>query len=203
MNDAIKMQISAFVDGELPQNEAELLLRRLCQDGELRQQAAEYMAMGRAMRGERRVAGMGKLRNRILAALDETPLQEESGVTESVKPRFLRPLAGVAIAATVALAAILGLQQMSAVPDVDPAAGTETIAESVQDSAYTVPDQVDDQLRDYYLRHSETSSYFGASSINPRIVTVQFDVDAAADLLEQPVDEDEADSAETPDVETP
>ena len=39
MNDAIKMQISAFVDGELPDNECELLLRRLSHDAELRQQA--------------------------------------------------------------------------------------------------------------------------------------------------------------------
>ena len=37
MNDGIKMQISAFVDGELPDNEAELLLRRLSQDLDLRQ----------------------------------------------------------------------------------------------------------------------------------------------------------------------
>ena len=38
MNDALKIQISAFVDGELPENESELLLRRLSQDIALRQQ---------------------------------------------------------------------------------------------------------------------------------------------------------------------
>ena len=32
MNEGIEMQISAFVDGELPENEAELLLRRMSQD---------------------------------------------------------------------------------------------------------------------------------------------------------------------------
>ena len=53
MNDAIKTQISAFVDGELPDNESEMLLRRLSQDLELRQQAAEYFAIGRAMQGHR------------------------------------------------------------------------------------------------------------------------------------------------------
>ena len=76
MNDGIKMQISAFVDGELPQNEAELLLRRLCQDRELRQQVAEYLAMGRVIRGERSVSGMSTLRGRISASLDDTSLQE-------------------------------------------------------------------------------------------------------------------------------
>ena len=51
MNEAIRMQLSAFVDGELPENEAEMLLRRLSQDVELRQQVAEFMAIGRALRG--------------------------------------------------------------------------------------------------------------------------------------------------------
>ncbi len=35
MNEGIEMQISAFVDGELPENEAELLLRRMSEDLEL------------------------------------------------------------------------------------------------------------------------------------------------------------------------
>ena len=61
MNEALKMQISAFVDGELPENEAELLLRRLSQDAELRQQVSRYLEIGRAIRQERDVAGMDQL----------------------------------------------------------------------------------------------------------------------------------------------
>jgi len=205
MNDAIKTQISAFVDGELPQNEAELLLRRLCQDRELRQQAAEYLAMGRVMRGERRVAGMNRLRERISAVLDDKSLQEEFAVAESTRSRYLRPVAGAAIAATVALAALIGLQQMYAVPDADLLPGNETIAESADVSAYTVPVQDDDQLRDYYLRHSATSSYFGANSINARLVTLQLreGVIIDADDSEALADEDEAASADTVDAQTP
>ena len=76
MNDAIKMQISAFVDGELPENEAQLLLRRMSQDRQLRQQAATYLMIGRSLRGERSVAGMTTLRERISAAIDDS-VQEE------------------------------------------------------------------------------------------------------------------------------
>ena len=47
MNDGIRMQISAYVDGELPENEAELLLRRMSQDAELRQEVAEYLGSHR------------------------------------------------------------------------------------------------------------------------------------------------------------
>ena len=204
MNDAIKMQISAFVDGELPQNEAELLLRRLCQDGELRQQAAEYLAMGRAMRGERSIAGLSKLRERISAALGETSLQPDLDVAEIGTQRFLRPVAGVAIAATVALAALLGLQQLQigTAPDADSSAGTELVAE---DNIYTVPVQDDDQLLEYYTRHSATSSYFGANSINARLVTLQVRegdlVELEAD--EPPVEDSEDESTEAPEQQTP
>ena len=64
MNEAIRMQVSAFVDGELPENEAELLVRRLSQDAVLRQQVAEYLAIGRIMRGEYSVQGSDVLRER-------------------------------------------------------------------------------------------------------------------------------------------
>jgi hypothetical protein len=199
MNDGIKMQISAFVDGELPQNEAELLLRRLCQDRELRQQAAEYLAMGRVIRGERHVAGMSTLRERISASLDDTSFVEEFDVPDTARPRFGRPLAGVAIAATVALAALLGLQQLSEVPELDPAVTGGAVAEST-DGSYTVPDQEDDLLRDYYLRHSATSSYFGANSINARLVTLQLreDVIIDSESAEQRVEEEQQTPADTP-----
>jgi hypothetical protein len=193
MNDAIRMQISAFVDGELPQNEAELLLRRLCQNGNLRQQAAEFLAMGRAMRGERSVAGMANLRGRISAALDDTTFQEEPDVVSSVRPRFLRPLAGVAIAATVALAALLGLQQVSVGPEAESLPANTAVAERIDDDgAYTVPNQVDDPLRDYYLRHSASSSYFGANSINARLVTLQLREDVIVDSISAEMPDEDA-----------
>lgn len=209
MNDAIRMQISAFVDGELPQNEAELLLRRMCQDGDLRQQAAEFLAAGRVMRGERSVAGMKHLRDRIAATLDDTSLvQEELVAGKTGGPRFLRPLAGVAIAATVALAAVIGLQQVSSVPGVDTLLRDAAVADIVDNDSYTVPEQDDGQLRDYYLRHTASSSYFGANSINARLVTLQLreDVNIDSGAAEPPADDDEdvaAESAGSSDAQTP
>ena len=199
MNDAIKTQISAFVDGELPDNEAELLLRRMSQDSELRQQAAEYLCMGRAIRGERSVVGIGQLRGRISAALDDKEFLQEFDVAVTTRSGFMRPLAGVAIAATVALAALLGLQQLSAVPDANPPATDGAVAENVVDRAYTEPQLADDQLRDYYLRHSATASYFGASSINARLVTLELrdGVIVDSEFAEQPVDESEDEDEST------
>ena len=205
MNEAIRTQISAYVDGELPHNEAELLLRRMCQDRELRQQAAEYLALGRAMRGERLVAGTDRLRNRISAALDDTSLvQEEYVAVATRRNRYLRPLTGVAIAATVAVAAIFGLQQMAGVPGSDSLPTAEPVA-GVADSAYTVPDRADDQLRDYYLRHSESSSEFGANSINTRLVTLQLYEDVTIDGEDEPAADEPAtgESNDSTDNQTP
>lgn len=166
MNDQIKTQISAFVDGELPANEAELLLRRMCQDAELRRLAAGYLALGRAMRGERAVAGMDRLRNRIAAALDDQSMQQDDSVIAAAKPRLLRPLAGVAIAATAALAAILILQQVTG--DTDTAPEVRQAADR-----YTVPGTDDEQLRRYRLRHAVSSSYLDPNGISAQLATLE------------------------------
>ena len=67
------------------------------------------------------------------------------------------------------------------------------------DTGYTVPELPDDQLREYYLRHSASSSPFGTSSINARLVTMQLRegmlVEADA-VPGQPIDEDTSNDIE-------
>ena len=169
MNDAIRMQLSAYVDGELPENEAELLLRRMSQDVDLRREVAEYLAMGRVMRGEVSVAGTDSIRDRVLAAIDDTEIVADPAIDNGAATRTIKPLVGVAIAATVALAAIFGLQQTNTVDVNVTAEPVPTVADVVPD--YT-PQQ--DQLRQYFLSHGETSSQLGANGMNSRLVTLRF-----------------------------
>lgn len=184
------MQVSAFVDGELPENEAELLVRRLSQDAVLRQQVAEYLAIGRVVRGEYSVKGSDGLRERISAELEERPLQEaaDTAVTQT-SSRYVRPLAGFAIAATVALAAIFGLRQTIGV-DTDPQ-DAQTIAADV--TMETVPAMNDDELRQLYLLHGEASNTF-----NARRVAVQFRVE---ELVEESTDDTELPADEAAEAE--
>ncbi len=163
------MQLSAYVDDELPQNEAELLLRRLSQDVKLRQEVAEYLAIGRVMRGEVGVAGIDGIRNRVLAAIDDTAGTTDAVMENEPATRALKPLVGVAIAATVALAAIFGLQQTTGVDDVVLQDGNPLRVEVVPDYA---PQQ--DLLRQYFLSHGETSSQLGANGMKSRFVTLRF-----------------------------
>ena len=172
MNEAIRMQLSAFVDGELPENEAELLLRRLSQDAELRQHVAEYMAIGRAIRGDTQVAGIDGLRNRVAATIDEAPSHDEAVDEVPAGDRMIRPLVGFAIAATVAVVAIFGLQRMTAIDGQAP-----QVADSQESSSYTEPpsDTLEDQLlREFRRTHAESVSQ---QSINTRLISLEFSED--------------------------
>jgi negative regulator of sigma E activity len=161
------MQLSAFVDGELPENEAELLLRRLSQDRELRQQVAEFMAIGRAMRGEVQAGGIDRLRERVAEAIDAAPVVLHDADEESTEQGFVRPLAGFAIAATVALVAIFGLRQMS-VDEQLPAVANEAPATYTQQQPGDIRN--DEMLREMRRMHDETSA---DQSIDTRLTTLQ------------------------------
>ncbi len=184
MNDAIRMQISAFVDGELPDAEADLLLRRMGQDAELRRKAAEYLEIGRVMRGEQSIAGISRLQERIAAGIDDRPFDGGETIAEPATGRSMRPLIGVAVAASVALIALFGLQLT---PGVDGTAEpVNNVAEVAEDSSYTVPQPIDEQLRQYYLSHGASSSELGANGINARLVTLRLTEEGLADDEEQP-----------------
>jgi negative regulator of sigma E activity len=172
------MQVSAFVDGELPENEADLLVRRLSQDADLRKQVSEYLAIGRIMRGEYNVQGSDVLRERIAAKLDERPLQEPAdSVTAAPPNRYLRPAAGAAIAATVALVAIFGLGQVA---DVDqPDAATAVVADEV--ASETVPTLDDAELRRLLREHGGDSNSFATRFISLQMRAEELAVATAAE----------------------
>lgn len=192
MNDAIRMQISAFVDGELPDAEADLLLRRMSQDADLRKQAAEFLEIGRFMRGEPGVPGVERLQERISAEIDDKPLAADEAPHEAPTGRSLRPLLGVAVAASVALVAIFGLQLRPGLESAADGAADNVVAEGADAPGYIVPPQpVDDELRQYVLSHGASSSELGANSMNTRLVSLR--------LTEEALEAEEADDEKADD----
>jgi len=163
----------------------------MSQDAELRRKAAEYLEIGRALRGERNVQGIDRLLDRIAAEIDDKPMDAAVPVPASAPARAIRPLAGIAVAASVALIAIFGLQ---VTPGVDEEVASESaVAETAGDPGYTVPQQIDEQLRQYYLSHGASSSELGANGMNARLVTLRL---SEEELSEEEVeDSDEADEA--------
>ena len=194
MNDAIRMQISAFVDGELPDNEADLLLRRMGQDAELRQIVAEYLAIGRTLRGEASMTGVDRIHERVSASIDDKPLEAGEPAEAAPANRSIRPLAGGAIAAAVALLAIFGLQQTSSVNGIDSISPGTASVDTSADSGYTAQG-ISDQLRHYYLSHGETATANGANGMNARLVTLRFSEEVLPES--PPADADERDTDDT------
>ena len=210
MNDALKIQISAFVDGELPDNESELLLRRLSQDAALRQQVSRYLEIGRAIRQDREVPGMEQLRGRIAAALGDelTQADDEQNVVGSA---LMTPTTGVAVAATVAAVALLGLSQLGgpgnpelqraiAIDD-GPAVYTEPAIEAV------LAEQPSEMLLQYQLSHGDSSPGLGPNGVRMRVISLEQRelVEIEPDPHLVPSEANDADDAqdEEPRVDTP
>jgi sigma-E factor negative regulatory protein RseA len=160
MSEQIREQVSAFLDGELPNSETELLLKRLSRDGELRESFGRYALIGEAVRGgSHRLMARG-FAARVNLAIDGEPVQAHGPVPQIHAPRWWRPFAGVAVAAGVAAIAVVALQQRadapgvrapaliaarSAAPQANPAAENRVLAQNAAGPApreaisYTVP----------------------------------------------------------------
>ena len=165
------MQVSEFVDGELPENESELLLRRLSQDAELRQLVSQYLEIGRLVRGEPALPQIAELRARIAAELGNEPATTVEEQPKSEGNRFLKPLAGFAVAASVALVAIFSLQGPGTTPET-----TEGVADTA--TTYTEP-SASDHLNELVRQHEEDYSS------NRRITElVTLDIDNQSTLTE-------------------
>ncbi len=187
MNETIRMQLSAFVDGELPESETELLLRRISQDVALRAEVAEFIEIGRAMRGEHTVVGIHALRTRISTAIDDDVVAPPEAEEATPRQRLAKPLGGMAIAAAVAVVAIVGLQQTTTVDGDAAVAGSGTGDAAVTE--YVVPPD-DPELREFMRMHGELSSEQGANGMNVRDVT--FRIRGSEGTLEEVVPGEEA-----------
>ena len=172
MSEQIREQVSAFLDGELPNSETELLLKRLTRDAELRESFGRYALIGEAVRGP----GGGLLTKgfsgRVNLAIDGEPAVAANGSSAHERsPRWWRPLAGVAVAAGVAVVAVGALQHrtdprtarvMASVPAISTAA-LQTPREAI---SYTVPTVSSGalavlppaRLTNYVFAHSRYSS---------------------------------------------
>ena len=168
------MQLSAHVDGELPESEAELLIRRLSQDSALRTEVAEFIEIGRSLRGELAVAGIHGLRCRIQAVLDSGAALPAGIAEPQSRQRFFKPLGGLAVAVTVAVVAIAGFERLSTVDPVQaPEAGQ--IAGQVD---YVVPPEHSD-FRKYLRMHGESTFARGANGMGARLASFEL-IDVAA-----------------------
>lgn len=186
MSEKIRDQISAFIDGELPVRECDLLLRRMRRDSELSLTFDRFGLIGDTIRDSQSGLPQGLLRSRVMQAVQgEQQFATSAGAWRRWR-RLLQPAAGVAVAASVAVIALLSLEGGEpAAPDATMAAGTEPF-----DYSYTVPEPSysppveapPTRLTNYLVNHSEYTSTLGRKSMQMRILIDQ----AATDESREP-----------------
>lgn len=185
MTDAIKEQLSACVDGELPKAELDLLLERVERDRQLADSVGRYALIGEALRTDRPLVAKD-LAGKIAAALAQEaalrPAFWRASKISAVWMKRMRPAAGIAVAAGVAAVAVLsvqrtGVQQPDAVTAFNPALpvaeeAIEPGLETPTAASYVVPSNAAatvfvpaTRLTNYVVAHSEYSSPLARRSV--------------------------------------
>jgi sigma-E factor negative regulatory protein RseA len=171
MNEELDSQLSAMFDGELPQSECELLARRLSRDEQLKARWGRYAVIGASIRSERGVRLNADLALRVNAVIANEPniavRHVERKATRGTA-RWVRPVAGVGVAAGVAALSILWMRSQALNDEVVTAAVATPAVENTSaesDNSYVVPRpsprssrEPATQLANYVVAHSEFSS---------------------------------------------
>lgn len=143
MTDRIKEQLSTFLDGELPDAETALLLKRLDRDDDLRGALSRYSLIGAVLRNDGDVPAARQVAARVSAAIAREPAQDDGALRLPGRAALLRSGAGLAIAAGVAAAALLLVQQSPLQLPGEPEAVVAQVAESPIEPVSAVDDMDD------------------------------------------------------------
>jgi sigma-E factor negative regulatory protein RseA len=183
MSEQIREQVSAFLDGELPSSETELLLKRLTRDPELRESFGRYALIGESVRGATRVPLSRGFAERVNCAIDGEPAVAGLQAVRTRPTRWWRPIAGAAVAAGVAAVAVVALQQRAVAPTVRavlPATAQNLRTNQPKEAiSYTVPTALPDapamlpaaRLTNYIFAHSKYSSVLGQRNVLSALLT--------------------------------
>ncbi len=220
MNEELDSQLSAMFDNELPAAECELLARRLSRDEELKARWGRYAAIGATIRAEGGPRLNADLARRVsLAISTEAVVAAEPAPlgSRSLQSRWRTSVAGAAIAASVAAAAILWVRFESA-PQESPLlaqGGAPPAAAVVQDAAplatsasqpdsYVVPRTSarrslvpSTQLANYVVAHSEFSSPVNRRNLLSTFIASEAGAAGAPAGPDEPI-EDANDDAKSP-----
>lgn len=191
MKEEIKEQLSALVDGELAGHEHEFLLRRLQSDVELKDQWERYHLIRDALHNELPRSVDMSLTDRIMADVYREPHQDLPAVAEERSPgslpatlaRFARPLASLAVAASLAVLSLFGVQNMLQTREV--AEPVARIASAADVPGYvrargtrwdTARAEVETRLTTYLVNHNEYASTTNMQGMIPYVRIAGYDV---------------------------
>lgn len=182
MNDEKLEQISALVDDEL-EHGSRFVLRALATDEAQKGVWGRYHLIGECLRGHLPARVDMQFAGRIRKALHDEPAVQRSHRF----PRLLKPVTGMAIAATVAAVAILGIRQIGSGPAAtatspiayNSPAGTNSDYQTVTVTAgpvpqqsvrsYTTPDDAQSRMNRYLVNYNEYRANSGVQGTMPYV----------------------------------
>ena len=121
-----QQQLSAWMDGDLPSDEARFLLRRLQHDDELASRLGRWQLCGDVLRGQAQAPAPAGFAERVAAAVNAEPSLLAASATAPRARSNLRVWGGGALAASVAAIALFMVRQQ--VPDETPVPSTASVA---------------------------------------------------------------------------
>lgn len=191
MNDEIREQLSALSDDELNEVEQPLLLGRLQRDAGLRACLGRYQLIGEVMRGTGATATLG-VAERVQRALADDPMPVNAGA--SAKTALWKPVAGLAVAASVALVAVLTVTSVNKPPQNDlpalatadpapvaapvpvPGPAATQVSDAGADERWDRLDpSIDKRLSGYLVNHNEYAASHGVQGVMPYVRIVGHD----------------------------
>ena len=191
MTDRIREQMSALLDGELPHDEVGLLVRRLERDEQLRRSFGSYVLAGEALRSPGGPLASAGFAARVSAAIDEAPADVQSTQgAGAASPRWWRPVAATAVAASAALVAVLLVRPDGKAPV---AAVASSALMQAQQAFAVIPGQGSSptpahsqRLAGYLVAHSQFASPIGRRNVwsgvlaaDPGIARVSYELPEA------------------------
>lgn len=154
MSDLLREQLSAFMDGELPSEECELLVRRIAASGELAETWHAYHVIGDALRDQLAPGAAQDLAPRVDRALDFERAPRRSRRRMATMAAGVAVMIGLAGLAGALVSRQLGGGQVFAPGGVGPQGGPG----QVQVDWRRAPTPVRSELNRYLLMHDPYSA---------------------------------------------
>jgi sigma-E factor negative regulatory protein RseA len=177
MKDRLHEQLSALIDDELGESEQALLTRQIGRDTELRQRLLRYQLISDAMQNHLPGQVDPAFSRRVQAALQNEPSGHGSGIPAGLAG-LLRPVAGLAVAASVAVVAVTALQnsqdQATSPAPAVATAPVDSVYMRAQDGVLAVAPEpgprADKSMLDIYLvNHNEYAASRGMQGMLPYV----------------------------------
>ncbi|MCP5197616.1 MAG: sigma-E factor negative regulatory protein [Gammaproteobacteria bacterium] len=182
--DIIASQLSAMIDGELPDAEITLALRRLGRESDWQGRWERYHLISDTMQGHVPAALDAGFSTRIRQAIASEPLAPS--IARSL-PSWYKPVTGFALAASVVLVALFGFKLNQSSATLAPTASltadisSPAIAATPTQAALTEPandagEPVETRLNSYLVNHNGYASRNSVNGMLPYVRMVGYQV---------------------------